>query len=56
LGAGGVAAQRVEEGEDGDALDRDVALAPDAVLNLGPCVPARPFIFSPRRVAGSRQR
>ncbi|KAG0517157.1 hypothetical protein BDA96_09G063900 [Sorghum bicolor] len=35
LGAGGVAAQWVEEGEeDGEALDRDVALAPDAVLNL----------------------
>jgi hypothetical protein len=35
LGAGGVAAQRVE-GEDGKALDRDVVLALDAVLNLAP--------------------
>jgi hypothetical protein len=51
LGAGGVAAQRVEEGEDGEALDRDVALAPNAVLNLGWCVLAHPFIILSRRVA-----
>jgi len=51
LGAGGVAAQRVEEGDDREALDRDVALAPDAVLNLGPCMPAPPIqLKSPRRV------
>jgi hypothetical protein len=33
LGAGGVAAQRVE-GEDGKVLDRNIVLALDAVLNL----------------------
>jgi hypothetical protein len=35
LDAGGVAVQRVE-GEDGEALDRDVVLALDAALNLAP--------------------
>lgn len=59
LGAGGVAAQWVEEGEeDGEALDRDVALAPDAVLNLELCVPppTHHSCSSSRRLAAPQAR
>lgn len=54
LGAGGVAAQRVEDKGGEEALDHDVTLTPDTVLNLELEVPSRPFIFSRLKVTTSR--